>query len=934
MGDVSSGDLVGRDNELGGLFRFLADPGRGVVFVFGEPGIGKTALVSHVRNVAAPDLALTVHCNEFGSAPYAPLLAALDDELAIGSHAGGDLVPAMTTLASVLRAESDLDEVTSRLGAAEHHLAQVARRVLALGAAGYCLLVVENLHWADRATRRLIGHLAQEAERLTLPIIVTSRVPGGEVATPLSSGVRQRVDLRALDTASVAALATRQLGGEVSPRLASDLMTWSGGNPFVLEALISRACSDGLLVRRIDGWVGEALPVDECPPELAAWFLGQHADIDAPTWRVLELAALIGERVDPQVLRTAAGLAPRDDACLERVEASGLLGADTDGRTLVFRHALVRSAIESRISVVRRRELHDEIARALASQTPDAAVDRARHLVAAGHLDRAAPFQLQAATAALRACSYGEARDLLLGLVDVVQGSAKGRALCQLALALRQLGDSQEAVAAAARGIGLLEAEGLIELAGQERLMLGLYLFETDGPTLSRREYERARDQLEPFGDSAALALSYVWCGAALVVGGDCDAARPEVMRGLEMAERLGVRSVVAWAHQFLGMIEAKAGHFDQGIDLLDRSYRDGVEQGADLLAERALQNACAVRVIGLRAREVESRLAQHTHPLDAGAWPTFRDVALLGALIELGELDRSLRLARTLRQRLERSGAAAILRWIDSSFVALLADCGQPDEARTVMGGSFAGLSAQDLGFRVNACIRFMLVVGDTAAAAGLAAEALAAADDLGLHLVLALRAAEAFVAGGQTAELSRLSAAVEAAPGIRGTAWAELLAGQAQLMSGSRGDAERTLARAASRFVSASYRVSHARCLAMQAIAVGTHLEYGSELFAEAMTLLADLGAAGMVTELRRLEGSLREPNGHDRAPLSPREQDLLRLVARGLTDAQIAVALSISPRTVGSHLDRIRDKTGCRRRAELTRLTIELGLLPAKS
>jgi DNA-binding NarL/FixJ family response regulator len=60
-----------------------------------------------------------------------------------------------------------------------------------------------------------------------------------------------------------------------------------------------------------------------------------------------------------------------------------------------------------------------------------------------------------------------------------------------------------------------------------------------------------------------------------------------------------------------------------------------------------------------------------------------------------------------------------------------------------------------------------------------------------------------------------------------------------------------------------------------------------------------------------------------------LSPREQELVTLVARGSTNAQIAAQLYISVRTVGSHLDRIRDKTGCRRRADLTRLALQAGL-----
>ena len=71
-------------------------------------------------------------------------------------------------------------------------------------------------------------------------------------------------------------------------------------------------------------------------------------------------------------------------------------------------------------------------------------------------------------------------------------------------------------------------------------------------------------------------------------------------------------------------------------------------------------------------------------------------------------------------------------------------------------------------------------------------------------------------------------------------------------------------------------------------------------------------------------------RQPAAPGPGTLSARERELVTLVARGRTDAQIAAQLYISIRTVRSHLDRIRDKTGCRRRADLTRLALAAGLI----
>ncbi len=74
----------------------------------------------------------------------------------------------------------------------------------------------------------------------------------------------------------------------------------------------------------------------------------------------------------------------------------------------------------------------------------------------------------------------------------------------------------------------------------------------------------------------------------------------------------------------------------------------------------------------------------------------------------------------------------------------------------------------------------------------------------------------------------------------------------------------------------------------------------------------------------------GPLAAATGTGLGRLSARERELVTLVAQGRTNAQIAAQLYISVRTVSSHLDRIRDKTGCHRRADLTRLTVTAGLV----
>jgi DNA-binding CsgD family transcriptional regulator len=102
--------------------------------------------------------------------------------------------------------------------------------------------------------------------------------------------------------------------------------------------------------------------------------------------------------------------------------------------------------------------------------------------------------------------------------------------------------------------------------------------------------------------------------------------------------------------------------------------------------------------------------------------------------------------------------------------------------------------------------------------------------------------------------------------------------------------------------------------------AMSLATATEYALLLAAEPPPPAADI-AAGHEPAADGTTGLAR---------LSPRERELVTLVAQGRTDAQIAAQLYIAVRTVGSHLDRVRDKTGCRRRADLTRLALNAGLV----
>jgi DNA-binding CsgD family transcriptional regulator len=380
---------------------------------------------------------------------------------------------------------------------------------------------------------------------------------------------------------------------------------------------------------------------------------------------------------------------------------------------------------------------------------------------------------------------------------------------------------------------------------------------------------------------------------------------------------------VVAWAHQYLGVVDTKTGELARGIELLDLSYREGIDLGDDVLAETALFNACVSRQLALRAGEVGTRLTSHRGAA-GGSWPLMRDSVWLGALVDLGDISGGLDLTEHLRPRLAAAGAGALLEWADCGRAILLAEAGRFEEARALLRGSLDGLEGQDLAMHAAVRIRYLLVSGDVDGAAAVAINAGRRHTSPGVNHRFAAAVSQALFAAGLSAELDELGQLIAADPGLADTAWGHQLAGLVSLAGGDHAEASRRLQTAMREFDTASYRLHHARCAAMLGIVVGG--TEGDRLIDGARDRLAVAGASGTLTEIDALISRRIGPRAA--APgLTRREVDVLTLLAAGRTDLEIANALYISLRTVTSHLDRIRDKTGRRRRADLTRLAFEV-------
>ncbi|MFI6786651.1 BTAD domain-containing putative transcriptional regulator [Nonomuraea sp. NPDC050383] len=399
---VAGQGITGRKEELAALDGLLeaAAAGRpGFSLVTGEPGIGKTRLAEElVSRARARGFTVAVgRCAATEGAPaFWPWVTVLER-----------LAETLPPLPADVRA--NLPGVGSATGTdpegARFRTYEAAARALTAGRRPV-LVVLDDLHWADRSSLRLLGYLAEYVLDGRLALVGTARdwpPPEGALAEAFEALSRRqavRLPLSGLSAADLAELTPA--GTDVSA-----LRDRTNGNPFFVTELMRylEAGSPGhgtLPLGARDVVLGR---VNRLPEASAA---------------LLRVAAVAGREFDVAIVAEAAGLDL--DAALDRLEpaiAAHLVAEGRPGRFL-FVHALVQEALTEVVPVLRRARLHAAVAAAIESRTGGSASDRlsaaAHHwlqAIPAGHTARAWRAAWRAAEEAKRLRAYDAAVELL-----------------------------------------------------------------------------------------------------------------------------------------------------------------------------------------------------------------------------------------------------------------------------------------------------------------------------------------------------------------------------------------------------------------------------------------------------------------------------------------------------------------------------------------
>ena len=452
--------FVGRDEHLGRLWRLYQEVRSGarhVAFIRGDPGIGKTRLVAEVALRAHADGAVVLYgrCDEDPLLPYQPFVEALQHY--VGACPLAELAAQVGASSGELRrlvpelAERVLDLAQPLAGDSQGERYRLSEAVIGLlcraAEARPVVLVLDDLHWADRPSLLLLKHLARRTHATALLVLGTYRdvdfQPGRPLAETLADVGRepgcQRLLLGPLDMASVARLATFYAGDQASG-LVELVCRDTEGNPFFVVETLRHLTERGVVGVSPGERSSDRRLADFGLPEGVKDLIGRRiARLSPATRRVLCIAAVSGREFEQALLADISGLDEEQlvEALDEAVRARVIDEQPSPVGRYSFTHALIRDAIYTGLTGTRRALLHRRLAASLETRhaaDPDAvSAELAHHFVQAGDagdLAKVIEYATRAGGSALARLAYEQAATHYRLAARLIESTPARQATC------------------------------------------------------------------------------------------------------------------------------------------------------------------------------------------------------------------------------------------------------------------------------------------------------------------------------------------------------------------------------------------------------------------------------------------------------------------------------------------------------------------------
>jgi DNA-binding NarL/FixJ family response regulator len=980
--------MVGREDELGRLLRLLddAEEGRSVVaLVSGDAGVGKSRLVAEATRLAAARgfTVLSGQCAELGdSVPYLPLA----DALRGAAHSGAvrDALSSRPALSMLLPEGGGITVDSDRSGLARQQMfGGVLGLLTELAAAGPVLLVLEDLHWADASTRDLVTFLSRMLHRERVALIGTYRTDDLHRRHPLRPVVAEllrlpgviAVDLVPLDPSALAEHLTAAAQGRIGATELNDIVARAEGNAYYAEELLAASVS------------GDR-PEQSLPAGLAALLLSRVEQLSDAAQQVLRAAAVAGRKADDELVQAASGLvsAEYEAAVREAVTHQLLVPDGTEG--YVFRHALLREAVYGDLLPGERTRLHGTMSALLADEhrlaMPGTVAELAQHCLASHDIPGAFAASIRAGEEAERLGAPAEAHrhyDQALALWERVAepektaGMARGKLGLLSATNAADSGDVDRAVhllrrlrqALAARPDKGHEEVNLASRIGER---LAFYLWTIDDAKAAAEAVEIARATVDetpadpPTWQYARAVATYA---NTLLVDDDFDVVREQAERALTAARAADALWVQADALVTLGFLSNREGRNDEAIKLLTLAHKQareakvlGVELRAAYHLARAHLEHGDLKAGGAVAHEGTKRAnqtglglapygtdVQHLHfqcHYADGKWDHAQEIAD-GFPIRVTSLPEASLSSMALFIDVARGNPAVEERhaWIEpflsahgfDGFIArgLMAEHalwrGDIEEALIQARAALDVVYEPPWGFYPSA-IRPAAVA--MCALADRAVRARATGD--------AAAAAAAVTAAGELLQIAREGASFPKRPkfilGPEGRGWLARAEAEYRRAEGDN-DPQGWQAVLDAFGPGYVYEIARTRWRLAEALAEAGRRAEAAEQWQQAVQTADRLAARPLRRALddlaRRARIGTAEAHG-DRtvlASLTSREREVLRLIAAGRSNREIASVLFIAPKTASVHVSNILGKLGAASRTEAAAIAHREGLIP---
>jgi predicted ATPase/DNA-binding CsgD family transcriptional regulator len=1003
-GTVAASHFVGRAAELHRLHAAFESTRVGdpvTLCVAGEAGVGKTRLVTRFADQIrqAGGLVLIGGCIELGegSLPYSPLIQALRGlSRGLDSADLADLVgPDRALLARVL---PELDPAD---GAAEPNSASMIMSASSQGRLfeaflgllerlaerSPTVLVIEDLHWADRSTLDLLTFLVRNL-RVALLVILTYRTDDLHRRHPVRPFLAEldrtehveRLDVDRFDRDELGQLLQINLGSAPAEELVERIFRRSGGNAFFAEELLAA-------VRERDG-------NPTLPPSLENVLLSRVQALPEDTQATLRLVAAASGPVEHELLVAVSDL-PEPDllAALRSAVAHSVLVPDPAAETYAFRHTLTQEALYGDLLPGERAQLHAAFARAL-SEHPRAAepghgarsARLAYHWVRAHQPAQALPAAFEAGLQSQTAYGFADARrhfETVLELWDQVVdaderlGIDRATVLRYAAESAYLAGDPNRAISLTRAALASVDETADPVRAGLLHALLGGYLRATGGRD-AIAEYEAAVRLVPALPPRAERSQVLAAFGEALMGQGRHRESRELCEEAVEIAQQVGALAQEGDARKALGVDLAFLGDLEAGVGELQEARRIAEALGrVDEVARCYAMLSGLLETFGEldTAATVALAGAEQAASHGLGRWHSPFLTATGGrALFALGRWDEAEVLLRRAADRAAPELAATRVficsarsrLEIGRGHLEVAGEClAEAREAylRTVTQAWFATplfVATAELALlqgRLDDADRAVaeglrVATGDLAFAAPLYVIGVRAAAERA-EFARARRAEPEIAKASELGEALGREFAVRLSPerteGSVSTprirAYAVLADAELTRLAGQ-SDAElwETVADSWDR-LSEPYPAAYARWREAEALLLaGVARGRAEALLRAAYATARGLGTLPLCTDIEGLarRGRVKLDIDHARGRvitesssplaqlgLTAREQEVLILMATGATNRQIAERLFISPKTATLHVSNILSKLGVSNRVEAATIAHRLGV-----